>query len=93
MQDEPTPKLVATSDDSFAIVDPDGKTSVTILTPMKDADDPYRIRYFRSSQEIYDATGKTVARTTDRAMAEHIRSLLIVWVRMKEKQAGTSPAN
>lgn len=87
------PRPVATGADSFAIVDPDGKTSVTILTPMKDADDPYRIRYWTSSQEIYDATGMTVARTTDPEMAKHIRSLLIVWVRMKEKQAGTSPAN
>jgi hypothetical protein len=92
MQDEPTPKLVATSDDSFAIVDPDGKTSVTILTPMKDADDPYRIRYWTSSQEIYDATGMTVARTTDPEIAKHIRSLLIVWENLQKKQAGQSTA-
>lgn len=86
-------RLVATGTDSFAIVDPDGNVSGQIQTTPRDANDPYRIRYFRSSQEIYDTTGKTVARTTDRVMAEHIRSLLIVWVRMKEKQAGTSPAN
>ena len=92
MQDEPTPKLVATSDDSFAIVDPDGKTSVTILTPMKDADDPYRIRYWTSSQEIYDASGMTVARTTDPEIAKHIRSLLIVWENLQKKQTGQSTA-
>lgn len=45
------------------------------------------------SGQIQTTPSRTVARTTDRAMAEHIRSLLIVWVRMKEKQAGTSPAN
>lgn len=82
------PRLIATGTDSFAIVDPDGKTSVTILTPMKDADDPYRIRYWTSSQEIYDATGMTVAGTTDPEMAKHIRSLLIVWENLQKKQAG-----
>lgn len=92
MQNDLGPRLVATGTDSFAIVDPDGNVSGQIQTTPRDANDPYRIRYFRSSQEIYDETGKTVARTTDRAMAEHIRSLLIVWVRMKEKQAETSPA-
>ena len=72
------PRLVATGTDSFAIVDPDGTVSGQIQTTPRDANDPYRIRYFRSSQEIDDETGKTVARTTDRAMAEHIRTLLIV---------------
>lgn len=90
MQNDLGPLLVATGTYSFAIVDPDGKTSVTILTPMKDADDPYRIRYWTSSQEIYDATGMTVARTTDPEIAKHIRSLLIVWENLQKKQAGQS---
>jgi hypothetical protein len=74
MMNDLGPRLVATSDDSFAVVDPDGKTSVTILMPMKDANDHYRIRYFRSTQEIYDASGKIVAWTSDPEMAKHIRS-------------------
>ena len=90
MQNEPTPKLVATSDDNYAIVDPDGKTSVTILTPMKDANDPYRIRYYRCTQEIYDESGKTVAWTSDPEVARHIRSLLIVWENMQRKKAAQS---
>ena len=59
---------------------------------MKDANDPYRIRYYRSTQEIYDATGKTVARTSDPEMAKHIRTLLIVWDNLQKKKAsGSSP--
>jgi len=85
-------RLVATSDETFAIVDPNGKTSVTILTAIKDANDQYRIRYFKSTQEIYDESGKTVARTTDPDMAKHIRSLLVVWENLQKKQAGRSTA-
>jgi hypothetical protein len=93
MSNNPGPQLVATTDDSFAVVEPDGTTSVKINMAMKDAKDPYRVRYWTSSQEIYDESGKTVARTTDTEMARHICNLLIVWVRMKERQAGKSPAN
>lgn len=92
MMNDIEPRLVATSDETFAIVDPNGKTSVTILTAIKDANDPYRIRYFKSTQEIYDESGKTVARTTDPEMAKHIRSLLVVWVNLQKKQAGQSTA-
>lgn len=80
------PRLVDTGNDSFEIVDPDGNISVRILTTPKDINDQYRIRYYRSTQEIYDQTGKTVARTSDPEMAEHIRTLLVVWERLKEKQ-------
>lgn len=80
------PRLVDTGYDSFEIVDPDGNVSVKILTTPKDINDQYRIRYYRSTQEIYDQTGKTVARTSDPEMAEHIRTLLVVWERLKEKQ-------
>ncbi len=80
------PRLVDTGYDSFEIVDPDGNVSVKILTTPKDINDQYRIRYYGSTQEIYDQTGKTVARTSDPEMAEHIRTLLVVWERMKEKQ-------
>ena len=92
MMNDIEPRLVATSDETFAVVDPDGKTSVTILTAIKDANDPYQIRYFKSTQEIYDESGKTVARTTDSDMAKHIRSLLVVWVNLQKKKAGQSTA-
>jgi hypothetical protein len=92
MMNDLGPRLVATGADSFAMVDPDGSVSVRIQTTPRDANDPYRIRYFRSSQEIYDGSGKTVARTTDPEMAQHIRSLLIVWDNMQKKKAsGSSP--
>jgi hypothetical protein len=80
------PRLVDTGNDSFEVVDPDGNISVRILTTPKDINDQYRIRYYHSTQEIYDQTGKTVARTSDPEMAEHIRKLLVVWERLKEKQ-------
>ena len=80
-------KLVDTGNDSFEVVDPDGTISVKILTSPKDANDQYRIRYYRSTQEIYDESGKTVARTTDPEMAKTIRSLLVVWEKHQQKLA------
>lgn len=80
-------KLVDTGNDSFEVVDPDGTISVKILTSPKDANDQYRIRYYRSTQEIYDESGKTVARTTDPEMAKTIRSLLVVWEKHQKKLA------
>ena len=84
------PRLVDTGNDSFEVVEADGRVSVTILTSPKDANDQYRIRYFTSTQEIYDETGKTVARTTDPEMAKHIRSLLVVWEKHMLKLANES---
>lgn len=81
------PKLVDTGNDSFEVVDPDGTISVKILTSPKDANDQYRIRYYRSTQEIYDESGKTVARTTDPEMAKTIRSLLVVWEKHQQNLA------
>lgn len=89
MQNDLGPRLVETGGDSFAIVDPDGSVSVRIQSTPRDANDPYRVRYFRSTQEIYDAAGKTVARTTDPDMAKHICTLLVVWENLKKKQSGT----
>ena len=80
------PRLVDTGNDSFEVVE----VSVTILTSPKDANDQYRIRHFTSTQEIYDETGKTVARTTDPEMAKHIRSLLVVWEKHTLKLANES---
>lgn len=90
MIDPIRPRLVDTGNDSFEIVDPDGNISVKILTAPKNANDRYRIRYFKSTQEIYDESGKTVARTSDPEMAKHIRSLLVVWENLQKKQAGQS---
>lgn len=87
MTDHQQPKLVDTGNDSFEVVDPDGTISVKILTSPKDANDQYRIRYYRSTQEIYDESGKTVARTTDPEMAKTIRSLLVVWEKHQQKLA------
>ena len=81
------PRLVDTGNDSFEVVEADGRVSVTILTTPKDINDQYRIRYYRSTQEIYDESGKTVARTTDPEMAKTIRSLLVVWEKHKQKMA------
>lgn len=92
MIDPQTPQLVVTGNDSFEVVDPDGNISVKILTASKNENDHYRIRFFKSTQEIYDESGKTVARTTDPDMAKHIRSLLVVWVKLQKKQAGQSTA-
>ena len=81
------PRLVDTGNDSFEVVEADGRVSVTILTTPKDINDKYRIRYYHSTQEIYDETGKTVARTTDPEMAKTIRSLLVVWEKHQQKLA------
>jgi hypothetical protein len=92
MIDPKRPQLVDTGNDSFEVVDFDGNISVKILTAPKDSNDNYRIRFFKSTQEIYDESGKTVARTTDPDMAKHIRSLLVVWEKLQKKQAGQSTA-
>lgn len=81
------PRLVDTGNDSYEVVEADGRVSVTILTTPKDINDQYRIRYYRSTQEIYDESGKTVARTTDPEMAKTIRSLLVVWEKHQQKLA------
>ena len=81
------PRLVDTGNDSFEIVEPHGSVSVRILTTPKDINDQYRIRYYRSTQDIYHESGKTVARTSDPEMAKHIRSRLVVWEKHKQKLA------
>jgi len=92
MNNNPGPQLVATGDDSFAVVEADGSISVRIQTTPRDAGQPFRVKHFRSSQEIVDADGRFYARTTDPEKATHICTLLVVWENMKKKQAGKSPA-
>lgn len=79
---------VVHDNDSVRIIEADGKTSVTILTNMKD-DQPFRIEYFRSTQEIKDAEGNTVARTTDTGMAKRICNLLIAHANWEKRKAWT----
>lgn len=45
-------KIVTTPEGSIEIIEPDGSTSVRILKPMRDSNDPFRIRYYHSTQEI-----------------------------------------
>lgn len=86
--DQPDDGLrVVQSDDQVRIVEPDGKTSVTINLALKYDDRPYRVQYWRSSQEIKDTEGKTVARTTDLEMAERICNLLIAHSRWEKRKA------
>jgi hypothetical protein len=89
MKNNPGPRLVATTDDSFAVIEKDGSTSVKINMALKDGNDPYRIRYWTSSQEIYDESGKTVARTSDPQMAKHICHLLIAFVNIQKRKAAS----
>jgi hypothetical protein len=83
---------VVHENDTVRIIEPDGKASVTILTAMKDDNNPFRVEYFRSTQEIKDAQGATVARTTDPDMARHICRLLIAHAIWSERKAGSEPA-
>jgi len=68
---------VVQSDDQVWIVEPNGTTSVTINLALKHDDKPFRIQNWRSTQEVMDAEGKVVARTTDPEMAKRICHLLI----------------
>lgn len=44
-------RLVKTADDSFAVIEADGSTSVRILKSPNDTDKPYRVQHFRSCQD------------------------------------------
>lgn len=79
---------VVHDNDTVRIIEPDGRTSVTILTNMKDDNKLYRIQYWRSTQEIVNAEGKVVARTTDPDMARRICDLLIVHSTWEKRKAG-----
>jgi hypothetical protein len=81
-------RLVEIPGDSFRIVESDGRTSVVIHATAKDADKPFQIRHWRSTQEIVDATGQLVAQTTDPEMARRICNLLIAHRNIEDQKAG-----
>lgn len=93
MNNNQQPTLVMLDSDTFELVEPNGQISMRIMKKAEDYHDKYRIRHYSSTQEIYDETGKGVARTSDPEMAEHIRRLLMVWEKHKQKLANESQAN
>jgi hypothetical protein len=74
---------------SMRIVEPDGRTSVTVHVATKDDDRPFHVKHFASTQEVRDSEGKFVARTLAPDMAERICKLLIAQSRWEAKKAGT----
>jgi len=80
-------RVVTDDHGSFRVIDPDGRTSVVIHTAPKDADKPFRVEYWRSTQEIRDADGKCIARTTDPEMAKRICHLLIALKLIEDRKA------
>ena len=94
--------MVETNDKGhcYRVLEPDGKVSVTIwassppapkVAPKPAPDASFHVRHTDSGQEIVSAQGIVVASTKNPAMAEHIRTLLVVWETLKKKQAGSSP--
>ncbi len=93
-------RMVETNDKGhcYRILEPDGKVSVTIWASsppvpkvaLKPAsDDQFHVRHTDGGQEIVDAQGSVVARTTDPAMAKHINTLLIVYENLTAKKASS----
>ena len=80
---------VVHDNDTVRIIEPDGKTSVTILVSPKNDDKPFKVQHWTSTQEIKDDEGKTVARTTDPEMARRICNLLIAHSIWEKKKAGS----
>lgn len=80
----------------YEIVEPDGRVSVTILAssplvpkvaPKPAHDASFHVRDTGMGQEIVDATGIVLARTTDREMAKHICFLLIAYKNIQDRKA------
>ena len=93
-------RMVGTHDKGhcYRIIEPDGSVSVTILassplapkaTPKPASDTLFHVRDTDSGQGIVNAQGIVVARTTDPAMAKHIKNLLIVYEKMKAKKGSS----
>lgn len=89
--DNPDNGLRVVHDDhgSLRIVEPDGRTSVTVHVATKDDDRPFHVKQFASTQEVRNSEGRFVARTLDPDMADHICKLLIAHSRWVAKKAGT----
>ena len=73
---------------SMRMVEPDGRTSVTVHVATKDDDRPFHVKHFASTQEVRNGEGKFVARTLDPDVAERICKLLIAHSRWEAKKAG-----
>ena len=93
-------RMVETNDKGhcYRILEPDGKVSVTIwassppapkVAPRSASSALFNVRDTDSGQEIVNAQGIVVARTTDPAMGKHIMNLLIVFENMKAKKASS----
>ena len=93
-------RMVETHDKGhcYRIVEPDGSVSVTILAssplapkvatkPAPDAS--FHVRDTDSGQEIVNAQGVVMARTTDPAMGKHIMNLLTVYENMKARKSSS----
>lgn len=52
MNSHPDPLRVIHEEDTVRIIEPTGKTSVTIHTAIKEDKRPFRVQFFRSTQEI-----------------------------------------
>lgn len=84
-------RMVETHDTGhcFRVLEPDGKVSVTICVNAPPPTTPaelFDVRLTSSGQEVVDAQGLVVARTTNLAMAKHIKNLLIVYENMKARK-------
>lgn len=79
------------------MIEPDGKVSMVITgelnsrpkPPAPPSDQLFHVRHTSSGQEIVSAEGEIIATTTAEKNATHICKLLLVWERLKAKQAGS----
>ena len=83
-------RLVDGIGDSFKVIDPDGRTSVLIQASAKDAHKPFRVRYWKTNQEILNAAGTVIAKTTDPEMAKHVCHLLIAYKNIQDRKAASA---
>lgn len=89
-------KMVETKDREhcYRIYEPDGKVSTIIAVntpphpqPTPISDKPFHVRQTSSGQDIVDAQGEVVARTTEEATAKHICFLLTAYRNIQDRKA------
>lgn len=89
-------KMVKTTDRGlcYRIYEPDGEVSTIIAVntspppqPTPISDKPFQVRQSSRGQEIMNAQGEIVARTTDEAIARHICFLLIAYRNIQDRKA------
>lgn len=83
----------------YRILEPNGYASVIISVntpppprPPKPIE-PFEVRPSTSGHDVINTIGETVATTTDKAMAERICGLLILYERAKARKASTDSAS